>query len=90
MASLNKKRETSKGIVLFVLGIFCVAMIVSYVLPVQFEYVGDISQKIFQTTATLTGSVLLGYFGKAGFENYDKHKKLLGFEKEDNNSVSNG
>jgi len=30
----------------------------------------------------LTGSVLIGYFGKAGFENYDKNKKLLKFEKE--------
>ena len=87
MASLNKKRETSKDIVLFVLVIFCVAMVVSYTLPILFEWVGDITQQIFQTTATLTGSVLIGYFGKAGFENYDKHKKLLGFEKE---NISNG
>lgn len=42
---------------------------------------------MFQTTATLTGSVLIGYFGKAGFENYDKHKKLLKFEKEANEEV---
>ena len=87
MASLNKKRETSKDIVLFVLVIFCVAMVVSYTLPILFEWVGDITQQIFQTTATLTGSVLIGYFGKAGFENYDKNKKLLGFEKE---NISNG
>lgn len=87
MASLNKKRETSKDIVLFVLVIFCVAMVVSYTLPILFEWVGDITQQIFQTTATLTGSVLIGYFGKAGFENYDKNRKLLGFEKE---NISNG
>lgn len=43
MASLNKKRETSKDIVLFVLAIFCVAMVVSYTLPILFEWVGDIT-----------------------------------------------
>lgn len=85
---LLKKRETSKGIVFFVVCVFCVAMVVSYVLPIFFEWVSDVSQQIFQTTATLTGSVLIGYFGKAGFENYDKHKKMLGFEKD--NNASNG
>ena len=40
---LLKKRETSKGIVSFVLGVFCVAMVVSYILPILFEWVGDIS-----------------------------------------------
>lgn len=86
---LSKKRETSKGIVYFVLGIFCVAMVVSYSLPILFEWVGEIAQQIFQTTATLTGSVLIGYFGKAGFENYDKHRKMLNFEKEQEDE-SNG
>ena len=89
MVSLNKKRETSKDIVLFVLVIFCVAMVVSYTLPILFEWVGEIAQQIFQTTATLTGSVLIGYFGKAGFENYDKHRKMLNFEKEQEDE-SNG
>lgn len=40
---LSKKRETSKGIVYFVLGIFCVAMVVSYSLPILFEWVGEIA-----------------------------------------------
>jgi len=39
----EKKRETSKGIVYFVLGIFCVAMVVSYTLPILFEWVGETS-----------------------------------------------
>lgn len=86
----EKKRETSKGIVYFVLGIFCVAMVVSYTLPILFEWVGETSQQIFQTTATLTGSVLIGYFGKAGFENYDKHKKLLGFVKNEFEETEGG
>lgn len=34
-------------------------------------------------TSTLTGSVLIGYLGKAGFENYDKNKRLLKFEKQE-------
>ena len=79
----KKKQETSKGIVYVVQVIFAVSMVASYVLPVLFIQVANTSQSIFQTTATLTGSVLIGYFGKAGFENYDKHKKLLNFEKQD-------
>lgn len=85
--------ETSKRIVIFILVIFVISMVAAYTQPVIFEYVGDIVQQIFQTTATLTGSVLIGYFGKAGFENYDKHRKLLGFEKnsqEDDEEGGNG
>jgi len=40
---LIKKRETSKGIVYFMLGTFCVAMLVSYSLPIMFEWVGEIA-----------------------------------------------
>lgn len=42
---------------------------------------------IFQTVSTLTGSTLLAYFGKAGFENYDKNKRKLGFEKKTSNEA---
>lgn len=55
-------------------------MCAAYTLSVLFQYVGQTALSIFQTTATLTGSVMIGYFGKAGFENYDKNKKLLNFE----------
>lgn len=74
--------ETSKRIVITILIIFIISMAAAFILPILFEYAGDIVLSIFQTTATLTGSVLIGYFGKAGFENYDKHRKLLGFESE--------
>ena len=83
MAAIKRKRETSKSIVVIVLILFSLSMAASYTLPVMFEYVKDTAQQIFQTTSTLTGSVLIGYFGKAGFENYDKNKKLLNFEKQD-------
>lgn len=76
--------ETSKRIVSFILVVFVISMAAAYTLPVLFDYVGDTAQQIFQATATLTGSVLIGYFGKAGFENYDKHKRILGFEKDEN------
>ena len=75
----KKKQETSKGIVLAMLIIFAVSMTAAYVLPVLFEYIAETVQAVFQATTTLTGSVVLGYFGKAGFENYDKHKKQEGF-----------
>lgn len=79
----KKKMETSKGIVIAILVIFTISMAAAYTLPVLFEHVGEIALKIFQSTATLTGSVLIGYYGKAGFENYDKNKKLLKFEESD-------
>lgn len=72
--------ETSKRIVIFILFIYIIAMASAYTLPVLFDYVAEVALKIYQSTATLTGSVLIGYFGKAGFENYDKHRKLLKFE----------
>lgn len=64
-------------------------MAAAYTLPVLFEHVGEIALKVYQSTATLTGSVLIGYYGKAGFENYDKNKKLLKFE-EDEAEVEGG
>ncbi len=72
--------ETSKRIVIFILVIYLIAMAASFTLPVLFDYAGETVLKVYQATATLTGSVLIGYFGKAGFENYDKHRNLLGFE----------
>lgn len=84
MTTQKKKQETSKGIVYAVQIIFCVSMAASYCLPIIFDFIQETALQMFQTTATLTGSVLIGYFGKAGFENYDKHKKLLKFEKEAN------
>ena len=82
--------ETSKRIVSIVMAIFILSMAAAYTLPVLFDYVGDTALQIFQTTATLTGSVLIGYFGKAGFENYDKHRKLLGFVKDDDDDEEEG
>ena len=82
--------ETSKRIVIFILTIFVISMVAAYTLPVLFDYAGEVVQQIFQATATLTGSVLIGYFGKAGFENYDKHKRLLGFEQDEEEEGSNG
>ena len=81
--------ETSKKIVWFVLIVFLISMMAAYTLPVLFIHAGEIVLSIFKTTGTLTGSVLLGYFGKAGFENYDKHRKLLKFE-EDEDEGDNG
>jgi len=85
----KKKMETSKGIVIAVLVIFTISMAAAYTLPILFEHVGEIALKIFQSTATLTGSVLIGYYGKAGFENYDKNKKILKFE-ESGSDVEDG
>lgn len=83
--------ETSKRIVILILAIYIVAMTAAYTLPVLFDYVADVALKIYQSTATLTGSVLIGYFGKAGFENYDKHRKLLKMESdEDEDEGGNG
>ena len=65
-------------------------MAASYVLPIFFDAIKDMALQMFQTTATLTGSVLIGYYGKAGFENYDKNKKLLRFEKEEEPEGGNG
>ena len=83
MAARRPKRETSKGIVLAVLIIFFIGMAASYTLPIVFGHMEEMCLQMFQTTATLTGSVLIGYYGKAGFENYDKNKKLLKFVKDD-------
>lgn len=80
---VKTKLETSKGIVIAVMTAFILSMAATYTLPIFFEWVGDVALKVFQTVATLTGSVLLGYYGKAGFENYDKNKKLLKFEEEE-------
>ena len=86
----KKKQETSKSIVLIILILYSVSMAASYALLVFFENVHDISLKIFQATSTLTGSVLIGYFGKAGFENYDKSRNLFKFEKQDETEGGNG
>ena len=87
MTAMQKKkqerRETSKGIVTAVLVIFTASMMLSYVLPIFFQYMCDNVLQMLQTVSTLTGSILIGYFGKAGFENYDKNKKCLKFLKED-------
>ena len=84
------KLETSKGIVIAVMTAFIFSMAATYMLPIFFEWVGEVALKVFQTVATLTGSVLLGYYGKAGFENYDKNKKLLKFEEEEEKEGDNG
>ena len=84
------KLETSKGIVIAVMTAFIASMAATYTLPIFFEWVGEVALKVFQTVATLTGSVLLGYYGKAGFENYDKNKKLLNFEEKDEKEGDNG
>lgn len=80
---VRTKLETSKGIVVAVITAFILSMAATYTLPIFFEWVGDVALKVFQTVATLTGSILIGYYGKAGFENYDKNKKLLKFEEEE-------
>lgn len=80
----DKKFEMSKGLVVGVLVSYGISMVAAYTLAVLFPATGQITLNIFQTTATLTGSILLGYYGKAGFENYDKNRKLLGFEKSRN------
>ena len=85
----KKKMETSKGIVIAILVIFTISMAAAQTLPILFEHVGEIALKIFQSTATLTGSVLIGYYGKAGFENYDKNKKILKFEESDGGAEGN-
>ena len=84
------KLETSKGIVIAVMAAFISSMAATYTLPIFFEWVGEVALKVFQTVATLTGSVLLGYYGKAGFENYDKNKKLLNFEEKNEKEGDNG
>lgn len=86
MGVRKKKQETSKSIVMIILILYGISMAASYTLPIFFESVHDISQKIYQATSTLTGSVLIGYFGKAGFENYDKSRSLLKFEKQEEES----
>jgi hypothetical protein len=88
--SAKTKLEMSKGIVVIVIVAYILSMAAAYTLPIIFEWVGTTSLKIFQTTATLTGSILLGYYGKAGFENYDKNKKLLKFEDTDDNENEEG
>lgn len=65
-------------------------MAASYILPIFFDAVKDISLQMFKTTATLTGSVLIGYYGKAGFENYDKNKKLIHFDDEEEEEPEGG
>lgn len=85
MVAQPKKPEMSKRMVFAVLVLYGMSMAAAYTLSVCFPHVGQIALSIFQTTATLTGSVLIGYYGKAGFENYDKNKKLLRFEKPANN-----
>ena len=47
----------SKGIVVGVLIGYILSMATAYVLSVLFPFVGQIALNIFQTTATLTGSV---------------------------------
>ncbi len=83
MGAQKKKQETSKSIVIIILILYGISMASSYTLPVFFESIHDVAQKIFQATSTLTGSVLIGYFGKAGFENYDKSRNLLKMEKQE-------
>ena len=90
MSRTRKKKETSKEIVVAILVIFTASMAAAYTLPVLFEYIGEIALKVFQATATQTGSVLIGYYGKAGFENYDKNKKMLGFEEEKEENEEEG
>lgn len=87
---IQTKLETSKGIVIAVMTAFILSMAATYTLPIFFEWVGEVALKVFQTVATLTGSVLLGYYGKAGFENYDKNKKLLNFEEKNEKEGDNG
>ena len=86
----NNKPETSKEIVIAVQAIFVVSMVASYTLPILLDYINELALKMFQTIATLTGSVLIGYYGKAGFENYDKHKKLLHFIEDDDDTGEGG
>lgn len=90
MQAQKKKKETSKEIVLTILTIFFISMVASYCLPQLFDSIKEMALQMFQTTATLTGSVLIGYYGKAGFENYDKNKKLLRFEEESREQNEDG
>ena len=69
------KIETSKKIVVAVLVVFAVTLIASLTLTVLFNDVRETMMGIVKAVSTLTGTVVVGYFGKAGFENYDKNKK---------------
>ena len=86
----KKKIETSKNIVVIILILFGLSMAASYTLPIIFAHIQETAEQIFKTTSTLTGSILIGYFGKAGFENYDKNKKLLKFEEQEDENIDEG
>lgn len=68
----RQDREFSKRLVKWMLIIMTASMVFTYVSIYLKDSVNAVD--IFNTVATLSGSVFMGYFGKSGVQNYTKIK----------------
>lgn len=71
------KPETSKIILFRTFWIFWALVALVIVMIAMFPAVGDYMIDVLQTAATLAGAVHVGYFGKAGVENFKKIESAM-------------
>ena len=71
------KLETSKAILFRTFWAFWVLTALIVVMAAVFPETGENMVAILQVTATLAGAVHVGYFGKAGVENYKKIESAM-------------
>lgn len=71
------KLETSKAILFQTFWAFWVLTALIVVMAAVFPETGENMVAILQVAATLAGAVHVGYFGKAGVENYKKIESAM-------------
>ena len=72
-----KQTETSKIILFRTFWIFWALVALVIVMIAVFPETGDYMIDVLQTAATLAGVVHVGYFGKAGVENFKKIESAM-------------
>lgn len=85
--TMNKQQQYmqfSKKIVVSMVTATLVSTFIAFMLVAFKSQSAQYIVSLFNTVSTLTGSVILGYFGKAGVQNYNKIKASLNFD----NSIS--
>ena len=77
------KPETSKIILFRTFWIFWALTALIIVMIALFPAVGDYMVSVLQIAATQAGAVHVGYFGKAGVENYKKIETAMRIDEDE-------
>lgn len=72
--------QFSKKVVIAMLSTILVSTVIAFVFAGFKTQSAQYIVSLYNTVSTLAGSIILGYFGKAGVQNYNKIKASLNFD----------